>query len=554
MQELRTISHVDCSLRFDARSYFFNAFCATALLLAAGLAINYRTVWCQIQAGAIIAVTIVALACREHERKERTEKGIKQQHLVYCLNCRRTSSVALVFGSRVAAERAATTIYEKLFVPIFSCSLMLGTWVVWVAYSALFHEGAHEKAFDQAIEVIFGFSENLPSVVHSMRALALFAAAVFSLFAKQSFSLWHAILILACSLFPPASGTAQELTLAELTARTALYATLFIVAETFELNARYCAWLRASRAERNGVLLAVQNALKGDRGADRSTGAPLSIGIDLLTEVDVGRAYSLHTSAARVVTALRCGWILIVPCGATILGVIQVGLMLYLVARERTLIELAIRETRLDLVHFSSAPVRTVTSDKLAKQTKECLVLTGNTAEVAAKVRVPIPMQAIPTATPATAMPMTALSAPRVSSPTRPATPSKVGNLTSSVTPLLQPQNQPPQILATTSARSKLHLKGDASSVSENSTATTATSVRLSPSNLTPSDLVSSLQKTAPLPMPAQQFSRFPSAAQEVSASLNDPNKPPPRNPARHNQVSHLLPPEVRRLVAQNIN
>lgn len=366
---MKIINHVDCSLKFRRRRYFSSALLASALLLAAGVAINYRTVWCQIQAAAVIAITFVAMLFRERERKERTEHGVKQQHIVYCLNCRRTNQTALSFGSRVAVTRAESSIYEKLFVPIFSGSLMLGVWAGWIAYGALFHEGAHEAAVNEAIEVFFGFSDELPIFIHTMRAWLLFLFAVVSLFTHASFSLYHVVFLLLCSLLPPASATAQALSLDELTARTSLFCALFIVAETFEQNARYCAWLRTARGERNVVLVALHSALKGDRGT-RPLVSTNHASIDVLSETEVGRAYSFFASASRIVSALRSSWILLVPLSGVPLGIVQVALMLALIARERSALASAVRSGKIDLIQFDTDALRT--ASKRNGAVREC--------------------------------------------------------------------------------------------------------------------------------------------------------------------------------------
>lgn len=356
------INYVNCTLRFGARNYFRDALIASIVLLAAGLAIVYRTIWCQIQAAAIILITIAALLCKERERKERVELGIKQQSLVYCMCCQRTNQTALTFGSRVALQQHDSTIYEKLAVPVFGCSLMLLVWVIWIAYSALFHEGAHEAAVNQEIEVIFGFSEQLPPVLHTIRTFLLFMMAMLSLFANTTFAVWHMAAVLLCALLPPSTATAQTLTLGELTARTALFCSLYVVAETYEMNLRHNLWIRNSRNERNSLLVAIQNAFKRDIESARAktiaqqrVPEQRAIYIDVLSESEVGRSYNLCNSVASLATGLRSCWILLVPREAAPLAIVQIIIMLFLIYSERKKLELDVTEGKLRPVYLEGS-------------------------------------------------------------------------------------------------------------------------------------------------------------------------------------------------------
>jgi len=364
----RQISAIDCSLRLRVGTFFAPALASTALLLAAGVAVNYRTIYCQIQAAAVVLVAAAAVHVRERERKRRTETGVKEQRIVYCLQCGRTSETALAFGALVALTRGESSIYEKLHVPLFNASLMLGVWAAWVAYGALFHEGAHEAAVNAALEVSFGFSDTLPALVHAARLVALFAAAVVSLFARRAFALPHLGVLFLAALLPPAGATAQALSLGELTSRTALFAALFLVADAFELNARYCAWLRSPHSERNVVIAAVHCALKGDKPLPRPAPAPApegSVSLDILSEAaaaagaDVGgRSYSLHNSAAHLVTALRSAWVLLVSCEGASLALVLLVLMLALMLRERLVVRAQVTAKKLDFIRFDGGAVR----------------------------------------------------------------------------------------------------------------------------------------------------------------------------------------------------
>lgn len=325
-------------MRFGVRTFYRDALLGATLLLTACFAISYRTIWCQIQAAAIILVSIAALVFRENERKQRIELGIKQQNLVYCMCCQRTSQTSLTFGSRVAALQKESTLYEKLSVPVFGSSLMLTVWIVWVAYSALFHEGAHEAAVNQEIEVIFGFSEQLPPVLHTIRTFVLFSMAMFSYFANATFALIHLSVVLLCALLPPSTATAQALTLGELISRTAQFCALFFVSEVYEMNFRYAMWLRAPKVERNSVLTAIQNAFKKDVEVrkPRSSDVPRdAVSIELLAESEVGRSHYLSSSAAHLLTALRSSWVLLVPREAVALSFVQIFIIAFLLYSDR---------------------------------------------------------------------------------------------------------------------------------------------------------------------------------------------------------------------------
>lgn len=373
------INYVNCTLRFGARTYFRDAFLSSLVLLSAGLAINYRTIWCQIQAAAIIVIAITALLCKERERKERVELGIKQQNLVYCLCCQRTSQTALTFGSRVALQQHESTIYEKLFVPVYGCSLMLTVWVIWVAYSALFHEGAHEAAVNQEIEVIFGFSEQLPPVLHTIRTFLLFTMAILSLFVNSTFSLIHLAVVLLCALLPPSTSTAQTLTLGELTSRTALFCTLFLIAESYEMNLRHNLWIRNARNERNTLLVAIQNAFKRDqeplRARKQKPVDPQSVSIEVLSESEIGRSHYLSNSASHLVTALRSCWILLVPREAVPLVITQIIIMLFLIYSERKKLEHDVSEGKLRPVYIEGTAPRVSSSSIGDQQQQPCLTL-----------------------------------------------------------------------------------------------------------------------------------------------------------------------------------
>jgi len=370
-------------LRFGARTFFRDALLSSLVLLAAGLAINYRTIWCQIQAAAIIVIAITALLCKERERKERVELGIKQQSLVYCLCCQRTSQTALTFGSRVALQQHESTIYEKLFVPVYGCSLMLSVWVIWVAYSALFHEGAHEAAVNQEIEVIFGFSEQLPPVLHTIRTFLLFMMAILSLFVNSAFSLIHMTVVLLCALLPPSTATAQTLTLGELTSRTALFCALFLIAESYEMNLRHNLWIRNARNERNTLLIAIQNAFKRDqeplRARKQKPIDPQSVSIEVLSESEIGRSHYLSNSAAHLVTALRSCWILLVPREAVPLVITQIIIMLFLIYSERKKLEHDVSEGKLKPVYIEGTAPK-VPSSSFGDQ-QQCLT-SGDSASL----------------------------------------------------------------------------------------------------------------------------------------------------------------------------
>lgn len=369
----RVINQLDCSLHFRVGGYFRPALIASAAALLTGVGVSYRTQWCQVQAVAVILLVALALFARESERRTRVEYGIKQQNIVYCLNCRRTTNTALSFGTNVALARTESTAYEKLFMPVFSASLLLLGVAAWIAYGALFHEGAHEAAENKAIEVLFGFSDTIPGIIRSARVAILFLASILSLFLTSRFAIVHAVITFLAALLPPASGTPQALALTELIARIALYCTLFVVAETYELNARYCAWLRNAPVERNTLLLAVYCALKGDRGTKPLVDTA-STTIDVFSEVEIGRDYSMYRSASRITTVLRSGWVLLVSCEGSALGVLQLLVMLLLLARERKILSRQIADNKVRFVHFEGEPHQTI------RASKRCFPTTMTTA------------------------------------------------------------------------------------------------------------------------------------------------------------------------------
>ena len=448
----KVIHHLDCSLRFRPRAFFLPALLASGVALLTGVAVAYRTEWCQVQALAVILLVGGALLWRERERRERVEYGIKQQNIVYCLNCRRTSQIALAFGSRVAATREESTAYEKLFVPVFSVSVLLLGLAAWIAYGALFHEGAHEAAEMKAIEVLFGFSDTLPRLISSARVLLLFGVTILSLFLSQKFALVHAGVVFLCALLPPASATPQALSLSELTARIALYCTLFIVAETFEMSARHCAWLRCTTtpSERNTILLAFYCASKGDRGT-RPLVDTASTSIDVFSEIECGRDYSVYRSAARLTSALRSVWILLVSSEVAALGVLQVLLMLALLARERKILSTHIADNRVRLVHLEGEPVRSVHT----KRAKEChtasaitssMTTTTTTMMTATSSVVPAPsspISAIARAPPASTSMLAALVAQAPQERRVPPTPPQSKTSPTPVQPSVRPPTQP---------------------------------------------------------------------------------------------------------------
>ena len=352
---------LDSSLSFRPRLFYVPAACVAALLLAC-VAIANRQRWCQLQAYVAIALLVLGFALAAHEKRERIELLIKPVRSVFCSVCKQAGGLALYIGSRSTRQpnTPLSSTFEKLRVPKIRSSLLVLTWLLWLAYGALFHEGTHVHAENKAIVDMFGFSDYVPPALRWTRSLLLLLVANLSLVLPVLSAVYLAVFI-ALLPFPTHAATAQGLPLQLLAARTTVFCTLFILSELFDLNAAHCRWLRSNERERSSVLGVMYSAFhwhKHEHAQDSAAAVSsdyLAIDIDAGNAAFVGRRYSAQLAAQFSLSIMRSAWVLIVSNEFSYAAVAQLVLMCYLIWRERYILQAHIAGKKVESVRIKLA-------------------------------------------------------------------------------------------------------------------------------------------------------------------------------------------------------
>jgi len=341
-----------------ARRYAARSGVVLALLTGGALAVAYRTTLCQLQAYAILLLSIVALGLAVQHASLRRECTVEVLRSPYCIECKGESRAAMVIGQFVSA---VSSNYERFYMRVPRLHLALVAWLAWIAYGSLFHGARHNAAEDAYVaRVAAALSSGavgsaVAAHLREARVVVLWLNALYSLLvehwrvrtigtpvhqqqqsaahrALQSTGLFFALLFA-----PTAESTAQSLSPLSALARTALFAALFFADETLGRAHQYAAWINSYtasyRVQLVGLLMALGSAKPHRPSKSRQVDdvvIPLH-GAASASPI-VGRRFSLDGKLAEWAVVVRCAWLLVANNGALALGLVQLALTLALLA------------------------------------------------------------------------------------------------------------------------------------------------------------------------------------------------------------------------------
>lgn len=197
---------------------------ALVVLIVCVALVSQNDKWCQLRAYAAVLALLAAFVLHELTRIPRARSRIKVHNDVFCVDCRGASKATLSIGSELQ-----NSYYEALFPSEPNAALMLATWSLWVMHSALFHEGVHEATEDSVLVAWLGATWRV------WRTGALAGCALYSLLGDGKTSPKHCALALCVlSLLPQQRASVANISVVNLVAQSALFATLFLLSEAVE--------------------------------------------------------------------------------------------------------------------------------------------------------------------------------------------------------------------------------------------------------------------------------------------------------------------------------
>lgn len=242
------------------------------------LLLTMRHAWCQAQAYAAIWSAIVAFVAHRAAHCDVANKLTSSDAKRYCTTCCSENGNSVAVG----VERAPPSYYERLFYRPVALAHIAFTISAWIAYGALFHEGAHTTLEDALLvesrpraELGTGallLPETLPWLLRNLRVLALVTLAAFSGALVKGVRSWrferaHVVLFVALLLLPDSRSTPQALAGSQLALRSALFVALFWASEQLERARAHLDFVSHYTQASSALLLSVMMA---NREARRS--------------------------------------------------------------------------------------------------------------------------------------------------------------------------------------------------------------------------------------------------------------------------------------------
>jgi hypothetical protein len=325
----------------SARRHLTPALFVLGVLEVGALAVSQRSVLCQLQAYAILFVSSVGFVSYAYYNAERRECNIETFTQPYCVDCKGETRGVMVVGRRVGEVPSS---YERLYANPLRAHFAIFAWLAWVAYGSVFHEAQHTASEDAYVtELVHGLTsgpwlDSLLPHVRTLRIVALFAVACYD---SSTYGASHVVytttVFFALLFFPSSQSTAQALHTVELLSRTAVFTTLFVLAELTERAEHYRDWLGnyglSYKIHLTGVLMAIGRA-KPLR--PESENKSEDIFIPVCGPDSVGRSFSIERHLASWRIIVRSAWILVASDAAIGLAIVESFYLLYrlLVARQ----------------------------------------------------------------------------------------------------------------------------------------------------------------------------------------------------------------------------
>lgn len=321
----------------SARRYLHPAAFALGVLEAGSLAVAQRSVLCQLQAYAILIVSCVAFASYAYHNSVRRECAVETFTSPYCVDCKGESRGVLIVGRRTNEVSSG---YEQLYANPLRVHFAIFVWLAWIAYGSVFHEAQHTASEDAYVsELVHNLTsgpwlDSLLPHVRTLRIVTLFVVACYDSSKRAApHVVYTTALFFVLLFFPSAQSTAQALHTVELLSRTAVFVTLFVLAEIVERAEHYRDWLggydEAYRIHLTGLLMAIGRARPLRPKSEE-------IFIPVCGPDAVGRSFSIERHLASWRIVVRSAWILVASDAAIGLAVVESLYLLYrlVVARQ----------------------------------------------------------------------------------------------------------------------------------------------------------------------------------------------------------------------------
>jgi hypothetical protein len=328
------------------------------LLSLASAAVANRERLCQLQAYAVLLVSLAAVAFYAHYCQTKREATVETLRKPYCVDCHGESRGALVVGRRSSEVASA---YERMHVPLARRHIFIVIWLAWIAYGSIFHEAQHELEEDSVLQTV-SHSAATAHYVRWLRVFALWFIAMLDTLRRSTLHIgWASAVFYLLLFFPSHDSTPQALSGAELFARTALFLTLAVLSEALQRVEHYCQWIEGYdntyQTHLAGLLMALGQAMPLKPRVARTSD---QLFIPILDPGVAGRDFSLTVYLVNWRLVLRAAWIL-VSCNAAIgFALLQAAVIFYrYCAARHTIRSLAVRKTKyLRLAEFGADVTR----------------------------------------------------------------------------------------------------------------------------------------------------------------------------------------------------
>lgn len=307
---------------------------AALVVLSLGLAafgVSNRVWWCQLQAYTVIALFAAGLLLFSRQKARRRHAAVVVRNGVYCTDCAGRSRAVVLAGPLADSQ---PSVFERLYARPVDWWLSVFLWAAWACYGAIFHEGQHVREEDSLLGAATGSMVGLalPLALRVVRVVVLYFFAIASLL-SDTIGGTHAAVAFVLALFPGEKSTPQALTTEELTVRTFVFVSLFLLSEALERTRSYSMFLATFNESSHWLAVVTKMAL----GEALPHKIPKSH-TEALCFVNTDGSSASRTEAEdnetmrklheRMRSSLRSAWILIVPAYAYGLAVIQVLLVL----------------------------------------------------------------------------------------------------------------------------------------------------------------------------------------------------------------------------------
>lgn len=193
---------------------------STTFLMLGCVAVSHRGLFCQLQAYVVIVTLIVSYIMYDSRVEDMKGRRSSIHGGLHCVDCGGPSRAVV----KVGWNHKAGTLYDAVFYDPINVWAMLAVWGGWVAYGALFHEGAHIADENALLEESSG-------VLRTVRVFLLVTFSFSSLLGPSEHTYQTAFVCAILTLFPDVRSTPHSLDAVELAVRTGVFITLFITSE-----------------------------------------------------------------------------------------------------------------------------------------------------------------------------------------------------------------------------------------------------------------------------------------------------------------------------------